>query len=167
MTNHWGVIFIWHEPIWHSFFTFFNIRITGYDRTFPGCLHVACRGIFSQGLPGLKKWGCVFDQLQVGQLSQVLHWGKGRTLFCFTFLKAFPGQCCFGRSVHLGCWVAASHLVLKLEWVRSCQRLDWEIWMQAGNSSNSFSQIGTVRKTLENHNYFRQNTKFASFLNIM
>lgn len=93
--------------------------------------------------------------------------GKDWTLFCFTFLKAFPGQCCFGRSVHLGCWVAASHLVLKLEWVRSCQRLDWEIWMQAGNSCNSFSQIGTVRKTLENHNYFRQNTKFASFLNIM
>lgn len=39
--------------------------------------------------------------------------------------------------------------------------------MQAGNSSNSFSQIGTVGKTLENENDFRQNTKFVSFLNIM
>lgn len=93
---------------------------------------------------------------------------RGRTeLFCFTFLKAFPGQCWFGRSVHLGCWDAASHLVLKLEWVGSCQRLDWEIWMQAGNPSDSSSQIGTVGKTLENHNYFKQNTKFVSFLNIM
>lgn len=92
---------------------------------------------------------------------------KDWTLFCFAFLKAFPGQCWFGKSVYLGYWAAARHLVLKLEWVGSCQRLDWEIWMQAGNSSNNFSQIGIVGKTLENHDYFRQNMKFVSFLNIM
>lgn len=160
---------------WPNFFIFpLNICVVGHDETFstmPPCFLSTMLSLFmsisSYDLlwvrVGMSFWPAARWSAQLSSAWR----GKDWTLFCVTFLKAFPGQRWFGRSVHLGCWAAASHLVLKLEWVGSCQRLDWEIWMQAGNPSNGSSQIGTVGKTLENHNYFKQNTKFVSFLNIM
>lgn len=134
---------------------------------FPLCLHIAYKSIPSHGLLWIGGVRMSFDQLQGGQLSHVLPWGETVNSISYHILEDFSWPVLIWQECALGLLGCCHHLVLKLEWAGSCQRLDWEIWMQAGNLSNSSSQIGTVGKTLENHNYFRQNMKFVSFLNIM
>lgn len=134
---------------------------------FSLCLHDACKGISSHGLLWIGGSRMSFDQLHDGRLSQVLPWGEGLNSLLFHILEGFSWPVLIWQECALGLLGCCHRLVLKLEWVGSCQRLDWEIWMHAGNLSNSSSQTGTVGKTLEFHNYFRQNMKFVSFLNIM
>lgn len=114
-------------------FSPFYLWITGYDRKYFIVSSCCVNAPLILGTSGLGEQGSACDQLQGHPLHWVLHWGDG--LFCFTFLKPFPGQGWFGRKTYFVCWALASHLVLKLELVASCQRLDWEIWMQAGNPS--------------------------------
>ena len=131
------------------------------------CLHDASKGISSHGLFWIGGGRMPFGQLHDGQLSQVLPWGEGLNFLLFHALEGFSWPVMIWQECALGLLGCCHLLVLKLERIGSCQRLDWEIWMQAGNLSNSSSQTGTVEKTLEFHNYFRQNMKFVSFLHIM
>lgn len=134
---------------------------------FSLCLLDACKGISSHGLLWIGGGRMSFDQLTMADSVKSCPEGRIWTFFLFHILEGFSWPVLIWQECALGLLGCCHCLVLKLEWVGSCQRLDWEIWMHAGNLSSSSSQTGTVGKTLEFHNYFRQNMKFVSFLNIM
>lgn len=82
--------------------SFLIFELQAMTECFSVCLHVACKGVIVMASTGPKGWGRPFDQLQGGQLSQVLHWGEGLNSLLFHILEGFSWPVLLWQECALG-----------------------------------------------------------------